>query len=238
MNKIRCLVIDDEPLAVSVLEKYIAQLDTLTLCGRFFNALDALAYLHQHKVDLIFLDIRMPKLTGLDFLKTLPHPPKVIFTTAFREYAIDAFDLNVLDYLLKPIPFERFLTAVNKYHAIRDTAASLPAIVMPAAAEPFIYLKADKKMVKVNYADILYIESMKDYVKVKTTERDIITYQRITYLEEKLPDAHFLRIHRSFIIAISRIRSFNSAAVEIGNEELPIGRQFKADVMRVLGVAE
>lgn len=240
MNKIKCLITDDEPLAMDVLENYIQQLDILELTGRCNNALEALGFLQKNKVDLLFLDIQMPKLTGIDFLKTLRNPPKVIFTTAYRDYALEGFELNVLDYLLKPISFERFIIALNKYHAYNPVnnfpATITPQIVMPNE-EPFIYLKSDKKMVKVFLKDILYIESLKDYVKVKTFEKDIITYQKISYLEEKLPDEKFLRIHRSFIIAVDKIKSFNTSFIDIGNEEIPIGRLYKIEVMRALGVA-
>ncbi len=241
MNKIRCLVVDDEPLAVDVLVNYISQLDTLSLAGACHNAIEALKFLQKNRVDLLFLDIQMPKLSGIEFLKTLPQRPKVIFTTAFRDYALEGFELNVLDYLLKPVPFERFLVAINKYHAVQETAPALPPLLLSpagAAADTFIYLKAGKKMVKVFEKDILYIESLKDYVKVKTTEKEIITYQRITYLDEKLPEGRFLRIHRSYIIAVDKIRSFNSTTIEVGEFELPIGRQYRADVMRALGIKE
>jgi DNA-binding LytR/AlgR family response regulator len=242
-NKIKCLVVDDEPLAAAVLEKYIGQLDFLLLAGTCANAIEALAFLQKNKVDLIFLDIQMPRLSGIDFLKTLQKRPKVIITTAFRDYAVEGFDLHVLDYLVKPIPFERFLVAINKYPTVQEPdSGPLPGVIVPAfqgiSPDAFIYLKADKKMVKVFLKDILYIESLKDYVRVKTTEKDIVTYQRITYLEEKLPDENFLRIHRSYIIAINKIRSFNAAIVEIGNQELPIGRQYKAEVMKALGFTD
>ncbi len=241
MNRIKCLVTDDEPLAMDVLENYIRQLDSLELVGRCNNALDALTFLQKNKVDLLFLDIQMPKLTGIDFLKTLRHPPKVIFTTAYRDYALEGFELNVLDYLLKPISFERFIVAVNKYHSYTPVN-NLPQVITPptvlSTEEPFIYLKADKKMVKVFLKDILYIESLKDYVKVKTAEKDIVTYQKISYLEEKLPDEKFIRIHRSYIIAVDKIKSFNTSFIDIGNEEIPIGRLYKTEVMKALGVAE
>lgn len=241
-NKIRCLIADDEPLAAAVLEKYIGQLDTLLLAGKCDNAIEALLFLQKNKIDLLFLDIQMPKLTGIDLLKTLQKRPKVILTTAFRDYAVEGFELNVLDYLVKPIPFERFLVAINKYHAAHETSMTLPPVmtspVSGISPDAFIYLKSDKKMVKVFLKDILYIESLKDYVKVRTTEKDIITYQRITYLEEKLPDESFQRIHRSYIIAINKIKSFNAAFIEIGDQELPIGRQYKAEVMKTLGFSE
>ncbi|ASZ12733.1 LytTR family DNA-binding domain-containing protein [Chitinophaga pendula] len=242
-NKIKCLVVDDEPLAKEVLIKYIGQLETLSLAGSCDNAIDTLLFLQQHKVDLLFLDIQMPRLSGIDLLRTLTYRPKVIFTTAFREYALEGFELNVLDYLLKPISFERFLMAINKYHA---TSAILPVVPYPVATEvttgisaaPFMYIKVDKKMVKIFLRDILYIEGLKDYIKVKTIDRSLVTYQRLTYLEEKLPDTHFLRIHRSYIIALDKISSFSNTLIEIGQEELPIGRQYKPEVMKALGVTE
>lgn len=241
-SKITCLVVDDEPLAISVLQDYIGQLETLTLAGTCSNAVEALLFLQKNKVDLLFLDIQMPKLSGIDFLKTLPNRPKVIFTTAFREYALEGFELNVLDYLLKPIPFDRFLVAINKYYSAGASAGTLPALLVPAGqesvADHFIYLKSDKKMVKVFLREILYIESLKDYVKVKTASGEIVSYQRISYLEEKLPDRRFLRIHRAFIIATDKIRSFNSSMIEVGGKELPIGRQYKSEVMKALGIQD
>ncbi|MBO9727294.1 MAG: response regulator transcription factor [Chitinophaga sp.] len=233
LSKIKCLVVDDEPLAADVLCTYIRQLDTLTLSGRCNNAIEALLFLQTNKVDLLFLDIQMPKLSGIDFLKTLSIRPSVIITTAYRDYAVDGFELQVLDYLVKPIPFERFLVAINKYHA-QHRKEKVMLLPVPAASAPFIYLKSDKKMIKVFLKDIICIESLKDYVKVKTIHQEIITYQRITYLEEKLPDEKFLRIHRSYIIAIDKITAFGASLIEIAGLELPIGRQYKDAVMKVL----
>ena len=188
MNKIKCLIVDDEPLALDVLENYIQALDYLELQAKCNNAIEGINFLQFDKTDLLFLDIQMPKLTGIDFLKTLQQPPKVILTTAYREYALLGYDLNVLDYLLKPISFERFVIAVNKYHAHKPHE-TLPSLITSVNTsnqdESFIYLKADKKMIKVYLKDICYIESLKDYVKVKTTDKQIITYQKISYLEEK-----------------------------------------------------
>lgn len=241
ISKIKCLVVDDEPLAADVIATFIGQLDNLTLSGKCDNAIAAMLFLQQHKVDLLFLDIQMPKLSGLDFLKTLSNRPAVILTTAYRDYAVDGFELNVLDYLLKPVSFERFLLAINKYQALRDKVTVHPDILpllQGVSAESFIYLKADKKMMKVLLKDIICIESLNDYVKVKTVSQDIITYQRITYLEEKLPDEQFLRIHRSYIIAIDKIKSFSATLIDVGGLELPIGRQYKAEVMKALGHTE
>ncbi|SEW53885.1 LytR/AlgR family response regulator transcription factor [Chitinophaga arvensicola] len=235
INKIKCLIIEDEPLTSAVLAAFIDQLDTLSLAGICVNAPDALRFLQQEQVDLIFLNIQMPKLSGIDFLKTLSGYPAIMLTTAYRDYAADGFGSKVLDYLLKPVAFERFLSAINKYHALKEPLLSLPSQLQPPdATDPFIYLRADKKMVKVLLKDIVCIESLRDYVKVKTTSQDIITYQRITYLEEKLPDDKFLRIHRSFIIAMDKIKSFTANSVEVGEEELPIGRQYKETVMQAL----
>lgn len=234
------MIVDDEPLALDVLETFIGRLDNLELVCRCNNAVEAYSCLQSEHIDLLFLDIQMPKLTGIDFLKSLAHPPKVIFTTAYRDYAVEGFELNVVDYLLKPIAFERFLKAVSKVSAPEPQVASSAATQTQSAPasqdfkEAFIYLKADKKMVKVMLADILYIESLKDYIRVKTETKEIISYQKISFLEEKLPTDKFLRIHRSFIIALDKIQAFSATAVDIGKTEIPIGRFYKNEVLQVL----
>ena len=240
------MIVDDEPLALDVLETFIGRLDNLELVCRCHNAVEAYNCLQSEHIDLMFLDIQMPKLTGIDFLKSLAQPPRVIFTTAYRDYAVEGFELNVVDYLLKPIAFERFLKAVSKVSAAElpphasPTAAPEPA--PPSASTPpapnykeaFIYLKADKKMVKVMLADILYIESLKDYIRVKTESKEIISYQKISFLEEKLPTGKFLRIHRSFIVALDKIQAFSASAVDVGKSEIPIGRFYKNEVLQIL----
>ncbi|GAA4440896.1 LytTR family DNA-binding domain-containing protein [Pontibacter saemangeumensis] len=239
------MIVDDEPLALDVLETFIGRLDSLELVCRCHNAVEAYNCLQSEHIDLMFLDIQMPKLTGIDFLKSLANPPKVIFTTAYRDYAVEGFELNVVDYLLKPIAFDRFLKAVSKVTAAEQPvpAAAVPATVAVPAATPFsapdykeafIYLKADKKMVKVMLADILYIESLKDYIRVKTETKEIISYQKISFLEEKLPADKFLRIHRSFIVALDKIQAFSASAVDIGKSEIPIGRFYKNEVLQIL----
>lgn len=228
----KCIIVDDEPLAIEILEAYVAKVEQLELAGTFRNAVSAFTFLQQHTVDLIFLDIQMPKLSGIDFLKTLRNPPKVIFTTAFRDYAIEGFDLEVADYLLKPIPFERFLKAVAKVLHQPAAPAGQPQAKVD---EDYVYFKVDKKMVKTRMADILYIESIKDYVKVRTPEREIITQQKISYLEESLPREQFIRIHRSFIVNREKIDAYSATDVEIGKFHVPIGRNYKNDVMKVLG---
>jgi DNA-binding LytR/AlgR family response regulator len=227
----KCIIVDDEPLAIEILESYVSKIDQLEIAGTFRNAVSAFAFLQQNTIDLIFLDIQMPKLSGIDFLRTLKNPPKVILTTAFRDYALDGFELEVVDYLLKPIPFERFLKAVAK---VLHQPAAATTTKPDAAADSFVYFKVDKKMIKTRMADILYIESIKDYVKVKTADKEIITQQKISYLEESLPHDLFLRIHRSFIVNVERIDAYSATDVEIGKHFVPIGRNYKNDVMKIL----
>lgn len=229
---VRCIIVDDEPLAIEILESYVAKVEQLQLVSTFRNAVSAFTFLQQHSVDLIFLDIQMPKLSGIDFLKTLKHPPKVIFTTAFRDYALQGFDLEVVDYLLKPIPFDRFLKAVAK--VLHQPANPSNAAKQDAVPDNYVYFKVDKKMIKTKMADVLYIESIKDYVKVKTPEREIVTQQKISYLEESLPREQFLRIHRSFIVNLEKIDAYSATDVEIGKHSIPIGRNYKNDVMKIL----
>ena len=231
--KIKCIIVDDEPLAIEIMESYVQKVDQLELKGSFRNAVTAFSFLQSNPVDLIFLDIQMPKLTGIDFLKTLKNPPKVIFTTAYRDYALDGFELEIVDYLLKPIPFDRFLKAVGRVTQ-QPVTTVVKNIVASEPTEQPLFFKVDKKMVKVKMNDILYIESIKDYVKVKTHDKEIITQQKIGYLEESLPKHIFLRIHRSFIAAINKIESYSASEIEIGKIQLPIGRNYKNEVLKVL----
>ena len=230
---IRCIIVDDEPLAIEIMESYVQKVDQLELKGTFRNAVTAFSFLQSNPVDLIFLDIQMPKLTGIDFLKTLKNPPKVIFTTAYRDYALDGFELEIVDYLLKPIPFDRFLKAVGRVTQQPASSVSKNVVSSEPTEQP-LFFKVDKKMVKVRMSDILYIESIKDYVKVKTHDKEIITQQKIGYLEESLPKHIFLRIHRSFIAAINKIECYSASEIEIGKIQLPIGRNYKNEVLRVL----
>lgn len=231
---ISCIIVDDEPLAIEIVESYLEKIEQIRLLGTFRNAVDAFAFLQQQPVDLIFLDIQMPRLSGLDFIRTLKHPPKVIFTTAFRDYAIEGFELEVVDYLLKPIPFDRFLKAVAKV-LHQPTAPLVATTKHDAQPDDYVYFKVDKKMVKTRMAEVLYIESVKDYVKVRTADKEIVTQQKISYLEESLPRPQFLRIHRSFIINVEKIDAYSATDVEIGKFSVPIGRNYKNDVMKALG---
>lgn len=234
--KLRCLIIDDEQLALDILEDYIKRLDHLELIGRCPNAIEAFNILQQEQVDLIFVDIQMPQLTGIDLVKNLPSPPKVIFTTAYREYALDSYELNALDYLLKPISFDRFLKAVNKAFPQVAGHSNVEPVVqnVPSDQDAFVYLKSDKKMVKVFLKDILYIESLASYVQVHTTERKITCYKKISEFEEKLPQEQFLRVHRSFLIATRHVVAYTSAHIEIADKEIPIGRNYKNEVLKAL----
>ncbi|MFT3680662.1 MAG: LytTR family DNA-binding domain-containing protein [Ferruginibacter sp.] len=236
-KKITCLAVDDEPPALEVLKKYIHAIPNLELAGTCSNALEALTMLQQKNVDLLFLDIQMPQLFGTDLVRTLKNPPKVIFTTAFRKFAVEGFELDAVDYLLKPISFERFLKAVNK---VMESALTMtePTALPPEQAvrlpDSFINLRADRKNLKVALDDILYIESLKDYIKVVTSNRTIVTKQSISSIEEILPKEQFIRIHRSFIVSLNKIESFTNEIIEIGKQELPISRMYKLEVNKML----
>lgn len=232
------MIIDDEPPAREIIRRYVQEVPTLHLAGECANAIQALTVLQQQPVDLLFLDIRMPQLNGTDFIKILKLPPKVIFTTAYSEYALEGYELDVVDYLMKPIRFDRFLKAVHKAFPLN---AALPE-VKPATTiiqeepknESFVYFRADRKMVKVMLDDILYIESMKDYIKVITTQRTVITKQSISSVEAMLPEKLFTRTHRSFIVAVDKIKSFTSELVEIDKTEIPIGKLYRNGVLKLL----
>lgn len=237
-KKIKCLIIDDELPAREILQKHISGVESLELAGSCTNAVEALSFLQSNSVDLLFLDIQMPHILGTNFIRTLKNPPKVIFTTAYRKYAIEGFELDAVDYLLKPISFDRFLKAVNKIFQLNiETNATATAENHNEPAQPFLYLRVDRKMVKVLFNDILYIEGLRDYVRIFTNSKTIITKHLLSSLEEMLPSDGFLRIHRSYIVSISKIDSFNSDTIEIGKKELPIGRLFKHDVTKLLNAS-
>ncbi|MCW3116364.1 MAG: DNA-binding response regulator [Chitinophagaceae bacterium] len=235
-KKINCLAVDDEPPALDVLKKYISSVQSLELVGTCADAVEALNFIRQHSVDLLFLDIQMPQILGTDFLRTLKKPPKVIFTTAFRKFAIEGFELDAVDYLLKPISFERFLKAVNKVMdaSLNGTLSVENEQQNKTSADPYIYLRSDRKMIKVALSDILYIESLKDYIKVIATSGTVITKQSISSIEETLPKDMFIRIHRSFIVALNKIESYNHELVWIARHELPISRMYRHEVEKIL----
>ena len=231
-EKYKCVIIDDEPIAIRVISNYLKSIQQLECVGEFTNALEALNIINSKKVDLLFLDIQMPGINGLEFIKTLPNPPKVIYTTAFRNYAVDAFEVNAIDYLVKPIPFDRFVKSVNKFLSQMQT----PSIQKKSEERTdHIILKSDSKNHKVIIDEILYIESLDDYVKVHTINGKLVCYSRLVVLEELLKNyQNIVRIHRSYMINISHIKSFTNFNVEIEGKELPIGRKYKEQVISKL----
>lgn len=233
--KTRCMVVDDEPLAIEAIQMHIEKFDSLKLAATCTDAIQAFDRLRNARIDLMFLDIQMPEMTGLDFLKSLKNPPKVIFTTAYREYAIQAFDLDVVDYLLKPISFERFMQAINKFYEGIPNEIISPEHALPRQGlEAFFYVKSDKKNVKIRYADIIYIESIKDYVKIVCKGKTIISKIMIGTLAEQLPEKLFIRIHRSYIVYIPNIEAFSSISIEVPGKEIPIGRNYKNETLNTL----
>ena len=236
-KKFSCVAADDEPPALLVIEKYIEAVPSLQLIAKCCNAMEALVVIQNTKVDLVFLDIEMPQILGTDFIRTLSNPPKVIFTTAFRKFAVEGFELDAVDFLLKPISFERFLKAVNKVMSINLEIPHTPSFtgaLNNGLHDTYIYLRADRKNLKVNLDDILFIESLKDYIKVVTKNEVIITKQSISSLEGTLPSPAFIRIHRSFIVSTGKIKSFSADLIQIGDHELPISRSYRLQVENFL----
>ena len=228
MSEIRCIIIEDEPLAVKVLSDYILQVPFLKLEETFKDAILATDYLRQNETDLIFLDIHLPKLKGMSFLKTLTNPPAVIITTAYHQYAIEGFDLNVTDYLLKPFNFERFLKAVTK---VKKSESENQKPDKKQDLKDFIFLNVQKKKVKLLFSEILYIESQQEYIKIITTKKEYIIKMSTHEIESLLPANLFKRIHRSFIVSVSKIESYSAEIVEVNGVSIPIGRGYK-DIMK------
>jgi two-component system LytT family response regulator len=228
MSKISCIIVEDEPLAVKVLADYIAQIPYLQLAATFKDAILATDYLRTASTDLIFLDIHLPKLKGMAFLKTLSNPPAVIITTAYHQYAVEGFNLSVTDYLLKPIEFERFLAAVAKVRIAKATHRSHTAQPAPVA-EPrdFIFITVQKKKVKILFSDILYIESQREYIRIVTGKGEYVSKMSTTEIESLLPLHLFKRVHRSFIVAIRRIDSYTAEKIEINGTSIPIGKGYR-----------
>ncbi|MES2374764.1 MAG: response regulator transcription factor [Bacteroidota bacterium] len=221
MSNIKCIIVEDEPLAAKVLVDYISQVPFLVLQGTFKDAILATDFLRDHQTDLIFLDIHLPKLKGMAFLKTLSHPPAVIITTAYHQYAVEGFELNVTDYLLKPFGFERFLTAVTKVRMAQDVKSE------PGEIKDSIFLNVQKKKVKILFADIVYIESQREYIRIVTTKQEYISKMSTHEIEDLLPATLFKRIHRSFIISVSKVESYTAEIVEVGGASIPIGRGYR-----------
>ena len=234
--KTRCLIVDDEPLAIEVIESHISQFENLEVVATCRNAIRAFEILEKEDVDLVFLDIQMPKLTGIDFLKSVKNPPKVIFTTAYIDYALESYELDVVDYLVKPVSFQRFLKAVNKYFAIANPPGirSKTPESVTSGEKDFVFVKADRKNHRVLYSEIRYIESVKDYIKIHMKDRRLTVKNTLTSFEKRLPTTNFIRIHRSYIVNLDFVTAYTAHDIEIGSTEIPIGISYKQKVFERL----
>ena len=229
MQRMTCIIVEDEPLAAEVLEDYISQVPFLQLRAKCCDAIFALEVLQKEKVELIFLDIHLPKLKGLDFLKSLDNPPKIILTSAYDEYALQGYELNVVDYLLKPIEFRRFVMAVNKVRQQKGTF-QLEDTSQTTIERPFLFFNVGKKKVKMFLDEILYIESLKEYIRIVSGDKSVLTKFQLGQTEDLLKNKNFLRIHRSFIVARDKIDAFSATDIEIQGKLIPIGRSYKEQV--------
>lgn len=235
--KTSCLLVDDEPIALRVLQSHLAKIPTLEVVASCGHAMEAFRVLYEKKVDLLFLDIHMPGLSGIEFLKSLRQTPKVILTTAHREYALEGYELDIVDYLLKPISLERLLKAVDKYYKSTPTQilANSPFLnPLSQDQQDYVYIKSERKMRKLYYKDIFFIESIKDYVKIHTGSEVVVTKQAISHFEESLPKEQFIRIHRAYLIAKSHIKVITANTIEVASHELPIGRSYKNSILLLL----
>jgi DNA-binding LytR/AlgR family response regulator len=236
--KTKCIIVDDEPIAIKVIKNHLANFNDVEIVAECKNAMQAFDILKQKKIDLMFLDIQMPHITGLDFLKSLNAPPDVIITTAYRNFAVESYEFEVTDYLLKPISLERFIKAMDRYFQKTRHEPVNKGLYSALPEDAFLYVRENKKMRKVAHELILYIESFREYCKIHTTDGTITTRTPLSKVEEKLPEAQFLRIHKSFIVATRHIVSFNTTGIWIGDTELPIGRSYKNSVQKALPFEE
>jgi DNA-binding LytR/AlgR family response regulator len=238
MNMIRCIAVDDEKLALDLIEDDILKVPFLELVKKCRNGIEALAVLQTEQIDLIFLDIQMPDISGIQFLKSLPHKPLVIFTTAYEKYALEGFELDVVDYLLKPYSFERFLKAVNKareHRTFQEKSQGAPAPAEEISfSSQYIFVKSDYKLVKIEIAEIQYIESLKDYVKIVAGDKPVVTLSSMKAIEEKLVAPDFLRVHRSFMVNIRKINYIHRNFVKVGEKEIPIGDNYKENFLQII----
>ncbi len=238
--KIRCIVIDDEPLAIEILESYIEKIPYVELVGRFSNAIEALQYLKSNKVDLMLLDIQMPELTGIQLMKVLDNPPQVIFTTAYDSYAIKSYELDAVDYLLKPIEFDRFLKAIEKSWKRIDRSQSVEVnnVEQSGPKDTFIFIKTEHRVQRVEISEILYIEGMKNYLRVVTRADKFMTLQNFKSICELLPVNQFIRVHKSFVVAVDKIDSIERSRIKIGKQLIPIGDTYKKDFDQLVKVKQ
>lgn len=236
MEKIKCLIVDDEPLASSLIKKHLEQFAQFECVASCWNAMEAFEILKREPIDLLFLDIQMPVLSGIDFVKSLRHPPKVIFVTAFRDYAVESYELDVIDYIVKPITFDRFFKAINKFLNQFETKQTPVAKLVennPSKVDQYIYVNSNRKYIKIAFDQVLYIESLKDYVRIHTLTDKVMTKEKISEFIERLP-AYFIRIHRSFIVNTQKVTAFTNHDVEINGQEIPIGISYKKMVFEFL----
>lgn len=229
-KNIRCIIVDDEPMAREILENHLKKIDSIEVIASCKNAIEAFNIINLHNIDLIFLDINMPEISGLSFAKSINKKIKIIFTTAYREYALDGFDLKAVDYLLKPISFERLIQSISKYQNENLVPESHATKNPRLDNSDFIFVRSERKMIKINFADLDYIESLSDYLKIYVNEKVIVTRETISSIEAKLPKADFMRVHRSFIVSISKIESFTPEYIEIQKKAIPISRSYRNEV--------
>lgn len=226
--KIKCVLIDDEPLATKVLLNYFTNFSDFEIIGTFHNPIEALEFINNNTIDVVFLDIHMPVMTGFELIKLIEYKTKIVITTAFREFAAESYELDVLDYLIKPIPLPRFIKCIHKIEAEFNLKNNIK--VESHRIEPYIFIKVDKKMIKITLDEILFIEGMKEYIKVVTTDKTYITHKSLTSLSEELPLDRFMRIHKSYTIAIDKVKSIEGNRIQILSYTLPIGRNYSKEV--------
>lgn len=232
---IQCLIVDDEPMAREILKTHLGRIDVVNVIGSCKNAIDAFNIINAEKTDLIFLDINMPEISGLSFAKSINKNIKIIFTTAYREYAVDGFNLQAVDYLLKPISFERLLQAINKYFDENSPVKSVVINkILPEKSKSF-FVRSERKMIKISFDEILFVESLADYIKIYLNDKRVVTRETISNIEAKLPQKDFIRVHRSFVVSLANIDSFTSEFVEINKKQIPISRSYKKVVLEMLG---
>ncbi len=234
-GKINCIIVDDEPVAREILESHLGKIDRISVVASCRNAVEAFKAIHDHPVDLVFLDINMPDISGLSFARSMSGNFKVIFTTAYREYAVDGFNLKAVDYLLKPISFERLLQGINRYMEENASLVTDQTAEIQDVKEGFMFIRSDRKMVKINFDEIVFIESLSDYVKIHLEDQKVLmTRDTISNIGSRLPHKNFLRVHRSYVVAVSKIETFTSDTIGIGKYEIPISRGYRDGVVKRL----